>query len=400
MKLTLPVFLVLGLLAGITPLAIDTYLPSIPTIAVSLNVPVHLVQMTLSMYLIVFAVLQILFGPISDAIGRRKVVVAGLSFFIVGSLFCAFSNSFNTLIIGRAIQAIGGAAVAVSIPALVKDSLSTDQFAKAMSMIILVMSIAPLVAPIVGGAILTLFNWHFIFIFLALIAATAIWLFLKTIPETLHKDNRSPLSFKSALSNYGVILRKPAVVGYILAGSFQFAGLMCFVTGSSFVYIELYGVEPSHFGFLFGLNIITMMIATTINNRFVEKVGIEYLVKYTVRVLFSATVAIIILTFFKHPPLAALVISCMLFTGCIGILGSGFMAGALKHSGKHNGSVAALAGTLRFSSGALSGVIVSLLDNGTFIPMLGTMAACGILCVITYQIVIRYFDSPEQEEAA
>lgn len=398
MKLTLPVFLVLGLLAGLTPLAIDTYLPSIPTIATALDVKISMVQMTLSVYLIVFAVLQIVFGPISDAIGRRKVVIIGLSFFIIGSIFCALSYNYETLVIGRAIQAIGGAAVAVSIPALVKDGLNSNQFAKAMSLVMLVMSLAPLVAPIIGGAILTVFNWHFIFVFLAILAALAIVLFLRTIPETLKVEHRSPLSFKSALNNYRIILKKPIVMGYILAGSFHFAGLMCFVTGSSFVYIKLYDVDPSRFGFLFGLNIITMMIATIINNRSVDKLGIQFLVKYATKVVLLASIVMIILTFFSKPPLAAIVISSMLFTGCIGILGSGFMAGALQHAGNKNGSVTAMAGTLRFSFGALSGVIVSLLDNGTFIPMVGTMAACGILCFICYQIVIRQsVDLPETE---
>lgn len=397
MKLTLPIIIVLGLLSGLTPLAIDAYLPSIPTISRSLDTEISLVQMTLSIYLFVFAFFQILFGPISDALGRRKVVVGGLGLFILGSLFCALALNYDMLVIGRVIQAIGGAAVAVCIPALVKDGLSTTQFAKAMSLVMLVMSLAPLVAPIVGGGILVLFNWHFIFIFLALLGILAIFLFLKTIPETLPKEHRTSLSLSSSIKNYVQLIKNPAVLGYIMASAFHFAGLMSFVTVSSFVYIELYGIKAEYFGFLFALNIITMMITTTINSQFVEKLGTDHLTKYASRILLLTALIMTVLAFFNHPPLAFIVVCSMLFTGMIGILGSGFMAGALKNAGNNNGSVTALAGTLRFSLGALSGGIASTLHNGTASPMLGTMAACGIAAYTCHWYVTNRISSATQE---
>ncbi|MGO3346305.1 MAG: Bcr/CflA family multidrug efflux MFS transporter [Marinomonas sp.] len=398
MKLTLPVILVLGLLSGLTPLAIDAYLPSIPTIAKDLNTDISWVQMTISMYLIVFAVLQLFFGPISDAIGRRKVIISGLGCFFTGSIICAFAKYYELLIIGRAIQAIGGAAVAVSIPALVKDKMSSDQFAKAMSLVMLTMSLSPLAAPIIGGAILVLLNWHFIFIFLALIATIGAFLFIRTIPETLHIDHRKPLSLIHALRNYWTLLKNPTVMGYIAAGSFHFAGMMCFITGASYVYIELYDVEPSQFGFIFALNVVGMMIATTINNRAVEKLGVDTLIKYAVRVLLCASLTLIAVTFFTKPPLAVIVIIGVFFMGTMGILGSGFMAGAMRNITNLNGSVAALAGSFRFSFGAISGVAVSIFHTGTFVPMLLIMGLCGILSFITYQTVVRRFENLNHQD--
>ena len=214
MKLTFPIILVLGLLSGLTPLAIDAYLPSIPTISKSLNTDIGLVQMTLSMYLLVFALLQIVFGPISDAIGRRKVIVGGLTVFALGSFLCAITQSYEMLLVGRAIQAFGGAAVAVCVPALVKDGMSINQFAKAMSMVMLVMALAPLAAPIIGGAILTILNWHYIFVFLGILAILAMILFLRTIPETLPADKRTPFSLLNAIRNYIMLLKNRAVMGY------------------------------------------------------------------------------------------------------------------------------------------------------------------------------------------
>ncbi len=390
MKLTYPIILVLGLLAGLTPMAIDAYLPSIPTIAKELDTDIDLVQMTVSMYLIVFAFLQILFGPISDALGRRRVIVSGLIVYGIGSLICAFAQQYEMLLIGRAVQAFGGAAVAVCVPALVKDGMSINQFAKAMSMVMLVMALAPLAAPIIGGGILTLLSWHYIFAFLFVLSVIAMMLFLITIPETLPPEKRTPFSFSNAISNYGRLIKNPTVLGYIAASAFYFGGMMSFITGASFVYIELYGVDPAHFGFLVGLNVITMMMASTINGRYVEKLGTEILSKYAIYVALSASIAMIVLMTFERPPLVFIIASSMLFMGPMGILGSGFMAGALRHAGNHNGSVTALAGTSRFAFGALGGATVSLLHNGTFTPMLGTIATCGIISFLIYRLTIRY----------
>ncbi|NLQ17864.1 Bcr/CflA family multidrug efflux MFS transporter [Marinomonas sp. M1K-6] len=390
MKLTLPIILVLGLLSGLTPLAIDAYLPSIPTISKSLNTDIGLIQLTLSIYLLVFAFMQILFGPISDAIGRRKVVVGGLAVFAIGSFLCALAQSYEMLLTGRAIQAFGGAAVAVSVPALVKDGLSINQFAKAMSMIMLVMALAPLAAPIIGGAILTVLSWHYIFVLLGILAILAVVLFLRTIPETLPIEKRTPFSFGNAIRNYIILLKNRSVMGYIVASAFYFAGMMSFITGCSFVYIEIYGVDPAHFGFLVGLNVIAMMLASTINGRYVEKLGTEVLSKYAIYIPLVASTLMIALSFFNHPPLWLIIVSSMLFMGPMGILGSGFMAGALKHAGNHNGSVTALAGTSRFALGALGGVVVSILHNGTFIPMLATIATCGIIAFVCFKLTVKY----------
>ena len=387
MQLTLPVILVLGLLTALTPLAIDAYLPSFPAIAEDLNQEISVVQLTLSTYLFVFAAFQIVYGPISDAIGRRKVVVFGLIGFIAGCLICALADSFSTLMLGRVVQAIGGAAVAVTVPALVKDNLTTDQFAKAMSMVILAMALAPLVAPILGGAILVAFNWHAIFVFLILLSLLSIFLFLRTIPETLPPEKRTPLSLKSSIRNYIKLLKNPIVMGYISAGSLHFSGMMCFVTGASFVYIELYGIDEAMFGFLFGLNVLTMMAATTINGRFVERLGINTLMRYAMMVLLVDVTFLTILCFMERPPLACIVIGLMFFTGPIGILGSGTVGGAMRRAGELNGSVAALAGFSRFSLGALMGVILSIIHNGSFVPMLGIIAACGFSTCLIYRFV-------------
>lgn len=385
MTLNLGTILILGLLSALTPLAIDTYLPSIPAIAESINTDISWVQLTISIYLGVYAFSQLLFGPISDAYGRRKVLLFGMSVFFIGTLFCIFSSDFNTLMLGRAIQAFGGAAVAVANQSLVKDGLSADQFAKAMSYIMLVMSIAPLIAPILGGIILLVLDWHYIFVFLGLITLISAALFYTKIPETLAIEDRHPLALKSALSNYYKLIKNPLVIGHILTGAFHFTGMITFITGSAYVYIEFYGVSEQMFGILFALNMIAMMLATTINTRFIDKIGAKRVSEHALKAVLVCAIIMAILTFFEKPPLAILILPIIIFVGCLGILGGGLMAGAMQNAGNLNGSVTALAGTTRFSFGALGGILVSVLHNDSFAPMLGIMAGCGLLSFFCYR---------------
>ena len=389
MTLNLGTILILGLLSALTPLAIDTYLPSIPAIAESINTDINLVQLTISIYLGVYAFSQLLYGPISDAYGRRKVLLFGMAVFFIGTLICIFSTDFNSLMLGRAIQAFGGAGVAVANQSLVKDGLSPDQFAKAMSYIMLVMSVAPLIAPLVGGAILLILDWHYIFVFLALITLISASLFYYKIPETLAPEKRHPLALKSALLNYYRLLRNPLVMGHILTGAFHFTGMITFITGSAYVYIEFYGVSEQMFGILFALNMIAMMLATTINARLIDKIGARKVTEYALKAVLTCSLIMFGLMFFSKPSLSILILPIIIFVGCLGILGGGLMAGAMQHAGNLNGSVTALAGTTRFSMGAVGGILVSILHNDSFTPMLGIMAACGLASFTCYHLFCK-----------
>lgn len=400
LQLSFTIVLILGLLSAITPLAIDTYLPSIPTIARSIDTDINLVQLTVSIYLFIFGIFQLVFGPLSDAYGRRKVVFIGVLLYVVGSLLCAFSDSYFLLMSGRVVQALGGASVAVCVPALVRDGLKDEHFIKAMSYVFLVMAIAPLVAPILGGVILVTFSWHFIFIFLALIGVISGGLFAKVIPETLPMSKRVPLSFRNIMLTYIRLLANRGVMGHILSGGFHFAGLMCFVTGASFVYIEFYGVKEEYFGLLFGFNVFGMMLVTTLNGQLVGRKGILKMIRLEMVLVIFASCLLAILALMSKPPLWILILSCTAFVCTMGALGSNLMAGALKHAQNNSGSVVALAGTIRFLFGALSGAIVSVLHDGTFAPMVGMMAVSGVLCFTIYFLMVVGAVEPEERKEA
>lgn len=264
-------FFVLGAVGALTPLAIDMYLPAMPNLARDLGVAEGSVQITLTVYTAGFAIGQLIQGPLADSYGRRPVLIIGVALFAVASVMSALAEGIDALILIRGIQGFAGAAAAVIIQAIVRDMFDREDFSRAMSFITLVITVAPLIAPLLGGYIAIWFGWRGIFWVLAVFSLIVIALVQWKIPETLREENRQPLHLVSILKHYAGLCRSPVVVGLIFSGAFSFAGMFSFLTAGSFVYINIYHVEPNEFGYLFALNIIAMIIMTMINGRFVKK---------------------------------------------------------------------------------------------------------------------------------
>lgn len=229
------VFDTLGLLAGRTPFAIDMYLPSIPAIAQDLDASIETVQLTLTAYLAVFALAQLFLDPVSDVFERRAIIIGGLALFVLASLGCAAAPTLPWLMAGRCVQALGGAAVAVTIPALVRDVFEQDEYARTMSILMLVMALAPLVAPLLGGVIVSHTSWHWVFIALAGIALIGAALFMSVISETLHVERRHRFHLGGIARNYAQLLMHPVGLGYLLTSGLSFSGMMTFIVTSPYV---------------------------------------------------------------------------------------------------------------------------------------------------------------------
>lgn len=223
-------FLVLGAIGALTPLAIDMYLPAMPTIAKDLGVSAGAVQITLTAYTAGFAIGQLLHGPLADSFGRRPVILIGVAFFGLAAAVSATSHGIEALTYVRAAQGFAGAAAAVVIQAVVRDMFDREDFARAMSFVTLVMTVAPLVAPMVGGHLAIWFGWRSIFWVLAIFAAVVIVLVFWKIPETLRVEDRQPLRFKSTIRNYVQLCRNRVAMGLIFSGAFSFAGMFAFLT--------------------------------------------------------------------------------------------------------------------------------------------------------------------------
>ncbi|MEH0665919.1 Bcr/CflA family multidrug efflux MFS transporter [Vibrio scophthalmi] len=382
-QLSFLLFLVLGAIGALTPLAIDMYLPAMPSIAADLGVESGAVQITLTAYTAGFAIGQLIHGPLADSYGRRPVLILGVLFFGLASLVSATTTSIEALTWVRTAQGFAGAAAAVIIQAVVRDMFDREDFARTMSFVTLVITIAPLVAPMIGGHVAIWFGWRAIFWILAIFAAIVIALVLWKIPETLPVEKRQPLRFRTTMQNYFRLCANPVAMGLIFSGAFSFAGMFAFLTAGSFVYIDIYGVRPDHFGYLFGLNIVAMIIMTSINGRLVRKVGSHAMLRFGLAVQLLAGIGMFI-TWMLDLGLWGTVPFVVLFIGTLSTIGSNSMGLLLSGYPSMAGTASSLAGTLRFGTGSVIGVVVAMLPSDATWPMIATMTACSILSAALY----------------
>jgi len=265
MSTPLRLIITLGLLSGLVAAAIDMYLPAIPALAQALNSDIGSVQQTLSMFLLGAAVSQAIVGPLSDRFGRRPLLLAGMVLFALASLFCTQVVSVDQLIVLRLAQALGAAAGNVVVQALIRDLYEREDAARMLSFVIAVMTIIPLLAPAAGGYLLVWAGWQSIFWCLAVFGLIALLLVFYALPETLPVEKRQPLHPVHLMRAYWHIVSHRNAMAYNLSGGFVFATMFAFITGSPFVYIEYFGVEPQYFGYLFGANIALMMCCNYAN---------------------------------------------------------------------------------------------------------------------------------------
>ncbi|MBD1556453.1 Bcr/CflA family multidrug efflux MFS transporter [Vibrio sp. S9_S30] len=382
-QLSLLLFIILGAIGALTPLAIDMYLPAMPAIAKDLGVTAGEVQITLTAYTLGFAFGQLLHGPLSDSYGRRPVLLIGVVLFALASMVSATTTGIDALMAVRVAQGFAGAAAAVVIAAVVRDMFDREDFSRTMSFITLVMTLAPLVAPMIGGHLAVWLGWRSIFWTLAIFSVVVIAAVLWKIPETLAAENRQPLNFRTSLRNYAKLFRNPVALGLILASAFSFSGMFVFLTAGAFVYIDLYHVTPEHFGYLFGLNIICMILMTILNGRIVKRVGSHWMLRLGLALKLIAGLGLFLGWLFNLG-LWGIVPFVMLFIGTIATIGSNSMALLLSGYPNMAGTASSLAGTMRFGMGSLAGALVAFMPSETQVPMIMMMTLCAVLSALFY----------------
>lgn len=381
-------FIALGAIGTLTPLAIDMYLPAMPAIAKDLGVSAGAVQVTLTAYTAGFAIGQLIHGPLADSYGRRPIMIVGTLCFALAGVLSALSQGIIELTWVRAAQGFAGAAAAVIIQAVVRDMFDREDFARAMSFVTLTVTLAPLIAPMLGGYLAIWFGWRSIFWVLALFAIAVIGLVLWQIPETLKPENRQPLHLGSTLKNYFSLCRNSEAMGLIFAGAFSFSGMFAFLTAGSFIYIDIFGVSPSEFGYLFGLNIVAMIAMTMLNGRMVKKVGSHAMLRLGLTIQLLAGFGLFLGWWFDAG-IWGTVPFVVMFIGTISTIGSNSMGLLLSGYPRMAGTASSLAGTLRFGTGSLVGSIVAALPGDTMWPMVFAMAGCSLLSVACYWIFGR-----------
>ena len=379
---------ILGLLAMLMPLSIDMYLPALPVISAQFGVPAGSAQMTLSTYILGFALGQLFYGPMADSLGRKPVILGGTLVFAAAAVACALAQTIDHLIIMRFFHGLAAAAASVGINALMRDIYPKEEFSRMMSFVMLVTTIAPLVAPMAGGAVLVWFSWHVIFWILALAALLASAMIFFFIDETLPVERRQKFHIRTTIGNFASLFRHKRVLSYMLASGFSFAGMFSFLSAGPFVYIELNHVSPQHFGYYFALNIVFLFIMTIINSRFVRRVGALNMFRAGLWIQFVMAIWLVV-SAFLGVGFWALVVGVAAFVGCVSMVSSNAMAVILDEFPHMAGTASSLAGTFRFGIGAIVGALLSMATFTTAWPMLWAMAFCATSSILFYLYASR-----------
>ncbi|MFC3153710.1 multidrug effflux MFS transporter [Gilvimarinus japonicus] len=369
--------LYLGALVALGPVAMDAYLPALPSMADALNVPIATLNASISTFLVGFALGQLMGGPISDQVGRKTVCVVGTGLFVIASSAIALSDSASVINLWRLLQAFGGGFATITAMAQVRDSYPAEEIGRRFATVMMVMMIAPVVAPLIGTGLLQ-FGWRSIFIFQVLYAVTMLAIMLRMIPETL-TEPRQRLSLGRIVSQYSAILLHRHQ-GRLLALRFALcigsaAGvLLIFVTHSSFMYMTYFGVSETTFSILFGLNAIGLIAANSLSARLLSVMNPMRLFCISVIIQAVLVVVMALLTWSNTLTLGLAVPLVILSVGCVGISNPAgmtrFMAMFPPHRG---GSAAAIQTVAMFALGSGMGALGSVFYDGTLKPVLAVM---------------------------
>jgi DHA1 family bicyclomycin/chloramphenicol resistance-like MFS transporter len=380
------------LLAAIGPLSIDTYLPSMPAIAREFGAASSLVQDSVSAYFFGLAAGQIVCGPVSDRFGRRPVLFAGLGLYILATLACVLAPGVGVLIAGRAVQGLGASATPAAGRAVIRDVWSGDRAARAMSFVMMVMAFAPLIAPILGGQIFTYLGWRAIFWLMLGFGALLVALVLIRLPETNGAERRAGVSIAAFFRAYGYVLTSSPAWGYLLTGGLTFAVMFAYITGSPFVYIHIFGVDPQYFGFFFALNVIGLTLGNWLNSRYVTRLGYRRLLGFGVGLSAIGALALLICVLTESGGLIAVVITLFVAVAPVALVGANAIAGLLNLYPRNAGAASALFGVSQFGLGAISGTLVGVFYSGTAIAIalaMTIMAGGAVLAWLWLHFALR-----------
>ena len=361
--------LLLGLLAFLGPLNIDMYLPSFPEIARDLDTSATLVQASLTAGLLGLAIGQLFAGPISDAQGRRKPLLIATSLFAVASILCAFAPNITLLIAMRFLQGLTASAGVVLSRAVVRDVFSGQALTKFFSLLMVINAIAPMIAPMIGGFILSFdsTSWKSIFFFLSVVGLLTVTIVAIKLKETLPPHKRIPSSAGASLKTMGSLLKDRSFIGYALVVGFIHGGSFAYVSGTPFVYQDIYGVSPQVFSVLFGINGLAIITGSFLIGRFSGIIAEKTMLQAAVVTALTVTTLLLIMTIIEGP-LALIVLFIFIYMITMGmILTSTFTLGMSKQDHRA-GSASAVLGMLPLLLGSIFSPLAGI-NEASAVPM-------------------------------
>ncbi|WP_285550555.1 multidrug effflux MFS transporter [Actinoplanes regularis] len=378
--------LVLGSLSAFGALTIDMYLPAMPGMAHELRTSALLVQLTLTVFVVGLAVGQVIVGPLSDTWGRRRPLLAGMALYVTGSLWCALAPSVGWLLAGRILQALGAAAGTVLARAIVRDLYQGTAMTRFFSTLMVVNGMAPIIAPVLGGQLLTFTTWRAVFLVLGAIGAILLVAVAFTLPESLPDERRTPAHPRAILRSFRTLGADRYYLRHVLAAALMFAAVFAYISGSSFVLQDAYGLSAQQFSLVFGLNGLGIVVFGQIGGVLVGRVADEHAllrVSLSVAVLGSAGVLACALL---HLPLALLLVCLFLLVSMLGIVLANATSLALAGHGSAAGAASSLQGLLQFLVGSLAASAMTVSGQVTTTAMGITMVVCSVAALATLRL--------------
>lgn len=386
--------LVLGLLSAIGPFAIDMYLPALPAIGNSLGADVGAVQLSLTAFFAAVSVSQLAYGPASDLFGRKAPLLFGLVLFTLASVGCALAPDIHTLVVFRFMQGLGAGA-AMTIPrAVVRDVHTGNDAARLMSLLMLVFSVSPILAPLVGSFVVDAAGWRGIFWFVTGAGVAGLALLMFVLDETRPAADRAAGTWRGSVSAYGRLMRDRHFLGLTFIGAFGMASFFVFLANSSFVMINHYGLSPRQYSVAFSINAVSFIGVSQLTGWFAQRFGLHRTVRGAV-MGFTATMVLLLVVFAAGVDRLD-VLASLLFVG-FGFLGLVIPATsvlALEDHGEIAGVASALMGTLQLVTGAIVMGFTGLFLDGTAFPMVAGITFCAMVAMAFTQMTLGGFRSP------
>ncbi|XAW87568.1 multidrug effflux MFS transporter [Vibrio sp. CDRSL-10 TSBA] len=367
--------LVLAALAIFAPFATDMYLSGFTSIAADLNTDISNVQFSLSTFFIGMALGQLLYGPLADKYGRRIPLVIGIVIFIVSSLAIALAPNIQMFNGFRFIQAIGGCSGMVISRAIIQDVYDQKESAQALSLIMVIQGVGPIVAPILGAYILVSSSWNVIFYFLTVFGLLCLALTYKYVPESLPKEQRQSQNMASIYRGFKALLSDKSFLLPSLSGGLAVSVMFCFITGSPNILMNIYGLSQQHYSWAFSGTALLMVVMSQLNRMLLARFSPQVI--FNISVFISLLAAVMLFFLRDTANIFVFMAPLALCIGLVPVVSANAMALAMSSRTKDAGSASSLIGVLQFGFAGGISALVSTMDNGTSLPMTGMILMCS-----------------------
>ena len=379
----------LGALAALAPLSNDIYLVSLPTMTEAFGASVERVQLTLTSFMIGFAIGQYVYGPLSDRFGRRPLMIAGLILYVAASVVAATAATVEVLIVARFLQAIGMSSGPVLGRAVVRDLYDRERAARVLSYMAVVAGLAPVVAPILGSHLHVAFGWRANFMFVAAYGVIALAVVALHFGETNKQTDPDALRLEKMGRNVVTLLSSKLYLGYALTAACVGSGLFAFLSGSPFVFLKVLGFAPGDFGYLFGFCMSGYLVGSLISGRFVARLGMDRLLLLGIALALVSGLSMAGLAWLHVDHVAAILGPMFVFMFAFALVLPQAMAGALTPFPHIAGNASSLIGLCQYGLSAIVGTVVAALFDGTQAPMAGAIGVMAVLAALAYLGLVR-----------